>query len=48
MYTKPTLRQYGSFRALTQIGSDQDGDGGIIWGIGDGCNVIATDGCNRS
>lgn len=48
MYTKPTLRQYGSFRALTLIGSDNDGDGGIIWGIGDGCNWVPGGSCNRS
>ncbi len=48
MYTKPTLKQFGSFRELTLVGSDANGDGGIVFGIGDGCNVLPTGDCNRS
>jgi hypothetical protein len=44
MYTKPTLQQFGSFRNLTQLGFDTNGDGGI-WGVVDGCDIS---GCNRS
>ena len=45
MYTKPTLQQFGSFRNLTLVGTDTNGDGGIILGAVDGCNIS---GCNRS
>lgn len=47
MYTKPTLQNYGSFRNLTLIGTDADGDGGIF-GIGNGCNILPTGDCGRS
>lgn len=39
MYSKPKLEKFGSFRELTQLGSDADGDGGFF-GIGNGCNAI--------
>ena len=35
MYEKPQLVRYGSLRELTQLGFNQDCDGGI-YGIGDG------------
>lgn len=40
MYEKPVLERFGKFRELTLIGTDEDGDGGIIFGIADGCNVL--------
>ena len=44
MYEKPKLERFGTFRELTKLGSDSDGDGGIYIGlisttIGDGCNA---------
>jgi hypothetical protein len=46
MYQKPTLQRFGTFRDLTRLGSDTDGDGGILGtGIGDGCNVYAGGDC---
>lgn len=49
MYTKPTLQQFGSFRDLTQVGLDANGDGGWIFGpAGDGCNVIPTGSCGSA
>lgn len=45
MYEKPKVERFGSFRELTLWGTDKDGDGGIIFGIGDGCNVWAKGGC---
>lgn len=47
MYTKPTLQQFGSFRDLTLIGTNTDGDGGFF-GVVDGCNIIPVGDCNRS
>ncbi len=35
MYVKPRLERFGSVRELTQLGLNQDCDGGIF-GIGDG------------
>lgn len=39
MYEKPKVERFGSFRELTLVGLWDDGDGGIIWGIGDGCAI---------
>lgn len=46
MYQKPALQRFGDLRALTLVGTDADGDGGItlnVFGntvtVGDGCNV---------
>lgn len=42
MYSKPQVQRFGSLRELTQLGLNQDCDGGIF-GIGDGdvifCNA---------
>jgi len=44
MYSKPKLERFGSFRQLTQLGTDSDGDGGF-YGIGNGCNIIPEGSC---
>ena len=45
-YVKPALELFGTFRELTRVGTDADGDGGIIFGISDGCNLTpAAPGC---
>jgi hypothetical protein len=48
MYEKPKVERFGSFRELTLWGTDEDGDGGVIWGIGNGCNVLPVGDCGRS
>ena len=42
MYQKPKLERFGSFRDLTKIGSDNDGDGGVF----SGWIAAVTDGCD--
>lgn len=44
MYNKPKLERFGSFRELTQLGFDADGDGGFH-GIGNGCNILPSGDC---
>lgn len=44
MYSKPKLERFGSFRELTRLGSDADGDGGLF-GIGNGCNWVPYGSC---
>ena len=41
MYSKPTLRRFGTFRELTLLGADPDCDGGPAQGNGStvNCNV---------
>ena len=45
MYRKPKLERFGSFRELTQLGLDAEGDGGVYIGLiastpsADGCNL---------
>jgi hypothetical protein len=44
MYKKPKLERFGTFRELTQLGLDADGDGGVYIGliansVADGCNL---------
>lgn len=41
MYQKPALQRFGGLRALTLIGTDADGDGGVTF-----FGVTVTDGCN--
>jgi hypothetical protein len=44
-YQRPAVECFGDFRRLTRVGTDPDGDGGIIFGADDGCNVIPTGAC---
>ena len=37
-YAKPALELFGTFRELTRVGTDADGDMGIL-GVVDGCNL---------
>lgn len=39
MYQKPALQRFGDLRALTLVGTDADGDGGLVFGIANGCNI---------
>ena len=52
MYQKPALQRFGDLRALTLVGGDADGDGGItlpyIGNVADGCNLIPSGDCGRS
>lgn len=48
MYTKPALQRFGGLRALTLVGTNADGDGGIVFGIANGCNIIPSGDCGRS
>ena len=44
MYQKPRLERFGTFRELTRLGSDNDGDGGFYIArnaVADGCNGYA-------
>ena len=46
MYQKPTLQRFGTFRELTRVGTDANGDGGILGtGVVDGCNIIERNDC---
>ena len=42
MYEKPRLERFGSFRDLTRIGGDSDGDGGLWTGM----IAAVTNGCD--
>jgi hypothetical protein len=44
MYQKPALQRFGTFRELTRLGTDADGDGGI-YGAVNGCNWIDIKDC---
>lgn len=44
MYTKPELQKFGTVRELTLQGLDEDCDGGVVFGIGDGTWIN----CERS
>ena len=44
MYQKPELRRFGTFRDLTLLGTDNDGDGGIFGAV-NGCNIIDSGDC---
>ena len=44
VYKKPKLERYGTFRELTQLGLDADGDGGVYIGLI--ANTPVADGCN--
>ena len=43
MYQKPKLERFGTFRELTKLGLDSDGDGGIYIGL---IAATAVDGCD--
>jgi hypothetical protein len=43
-YERPALERYGTFRDLTRVGSDNDGDGGLLWGW----SADVTNGCNAN
>ena len=45
MYKKPKLEKFGTFRELTQLGLDADGDGGVYIGL-IANNAPSADGCN--
>lgn len=45
MYERPQVQRFGSLRDLTLVGFDADGDGGVILGIANGCNLIPTGDC---
>ena len=34
VYQKPAVQKFGSFRELTQVGTDASSDGAAAWGIG--------------
>ena len=42
MYEKPRLERFGTFRDLTKIGGDADGDGGVM----SGWIAAVTNGCD--
>lgn len=44
MYRKPKLERFGTFRELTKLGLDSDGDGGVYIGLI--ANTSVADGCN--
>lgn len=44
MYQKPKLERFGTFRELTKLGLDADGDGGVYIGLI--ANNAVADGCN--
>ena len=47
MYTKPQMQRFGSFRDLTRVGFDSDGDGGFLGlaNVANGCNLIDRGDC---
>ena len=45
MYKKPKLEKFGTFRELTKLGLDSDGDGGVYIGL-IANNAPSADGCN--
>jgi hypothetical protein len=47
-YQSPRLQRFGDFRRLTRVGTDADGDGGVVFGINDGCNLIPDGECRIS